>query len=409
MSHLIILGLSLLVMIVLVRLKVELGLAMLASAVLLGFLGRLTPLTLARTLGSSWVEATALNLLASLLAIRLLENVLRKQGYLQKVLSSLRALFADSGVVMALCPAFLGLLPSAGGAVLSAPMVEEAAAGKDLSAEDKSVVNYWYRHIWEYSLPLYPGIILAAKFVAIPLTRLMFLLFPFTVLKALLGIPVALGPIKKKSQAKMTKALPSVRKRELRNLLVGISPVLLVIAAVVGLGVEVWLAVLGVIVGLLILHRCGIRKILAYIREALSLRTTLLVAGVMAFRGMLGATGLVTALPKIFTVFGFPPLAMIILFPLTMGLLIGLGQGFVAASFPLLIGLLGTGADARLGLVVLAFVSGFVGVMLTPLHFCFVLTVQFFQADLGKVWRRIAPAMAGILLLAIPYGLWVIR
>ena len=184
---------------------------------------------------------------------------------------------------------------------------------------------------------------------------------------------------------------------------------LLVIAAVVGLGVEVWLAVLGVIVGLLVLHQCGIRKILAYVREAFSLRTTFLVAGVMAFRGMLGATGLVTALPKIFTEFGIPPLVTIVLLPLTMGLLIGLGQGFVAASFPLLIGLLGTGANARLGLVVLAFVSGFAGVMLTPLHFCFVLTVQFFQADLGKVWRRIAPAMAGILLLAIPYGLWVIR
>ena len=62
-----------------------------------------------------------------------------------------------------------------------------------------------------------------------------------------------------------------------------------------------------------------------------------------------------------------------------------------------------------MGLVALAFVAGFVGVMLSPLHFCLVLTVQQFQADFGRVWRRTAPAILLILLVAVPYGLYVLR
>ena len=40
--------------------------------------------------------------------------------------------------------------------------VKEAAADADMRPEHKAFVNYWFRHIWEYISPLYPGIVLAA-------------------------------------------------------------------------------------------------------------------------------------------------------------------------------------------------------------------------------------------------------
>ena len=407
MTQLLILLLSLAVLVILARLKIELGYAMLAAAVVLGALAGLSPLRLAVGIWSWWWNPITFDLLGSLLSILVLENILRKRGYLQKVLSSLRVLFADYRIVMALCPAFLGLLPSAGGAMLSVPMVEEAAAGRDISAEQKSVVNYWYRHIWEYSLPLYPGVILAAKTVGVPLTSLIARLFPFTVLAVLLGIPVALRTLPRGDAA--AKAPAAERRRALGQLLLGAAPVTLVILIVFFSGLEVWTAVLLTVAGLLVLHRYKMRELAALARESLSWRTILLVAGIMAFRGMLEAAGMVDSLPRLFARLGLPPAAMVVFFPLVLGLLIGLSQGFVGASFPLLLGVLGTGHGARMGLVALAFVSGFAGVMLTPLHFCLVLTIQHFRADLGLVWRRIAPAMLLILLAAVGYGLYVLR
>jgi hypothetical protein len=67
----------------------------------------------------------------------------------------------------------IGMLPSLGGAYFSAPMVKEATSGIHMSQEEKAFINYWFRHPWEYILPLYPGILLASAVSNIPLYNLM--------------------------------------------------------------------------------------------------------------------------------------------------------------------------------------------------------------------------------------------
>jgi uncharacterized protein len=54
-------------------------------------------------------------------------------------------------------PAFLGFLPSLGGAIFSAPLVEAAGKPYDLSPERKTAINYWFRHVWEYTKSPPPG------------------------------------------------------------------------------------------------------------------------------------------------------------------------------------------------------------------------------------------------------------
>ncbi|NLI91931.1 MAG: DUF401 family protein [Peptococcaceae bacterium] len=58
-------------------------------------------------------------------------------------------------------PAFLGFLPSLGGAIFSAPLVRESGQRYGLSAEKLTVINYWFRHIWEFSNPIVPAVLLA--------------------------------------------------------------------------------------------------------------------------------------------------------------------------------------------------------------------------------------------------------
>ena len=40
------------------------------------------------------------------------------------------------------------------------------------ATEEKAFINYWYRYPWEYILPLYPGILLAAAVSGVPLYHL---------------------------------------------------------------------------------------------------------------------------------------------------------------------------------------------------------------------------------------------
>ncbi len=51
-----------------------------------------------------------------------------------------------------------------------------------------TLVNYWFRHIWEYSWPLYPGIILASKLSGINLYKLSLAQLPLSLAMLLSGI-----------------------------------------------------------------------------------------------------------------------------------------------------------------------------------------------------------------------------
>lgn len=403
MNPIVALGISLAFLVVLVRIRCDLGLAMIAGAVLLGFLSRLGIPGIARSLFAAWTNGTTADLAASLLSILYLENILRNNGYLQKVLASMQKLMGDARPIAASCAAFLGLLPSAGGALFSAPMVEAAAGDTALTPEDKSLINYWYRHVWEYFLPLYSGVILAARIVEVPVQRFALHMLPFGAAAVLIGLPACFRGIGRCGGAAAGRDFR--RGAQVREMLLGMAPVLLVISAVLILQAPVWLAVATVIILLAIRHRYRPAQIVRLLKEGFSLRIILLVAGVMAFRGLLMDAGIVEALPGLFAGIGLPPAALVVLLPLTVGLLVGITVGAVGASFPLLLVFLGTGAEARMGSVVLAYMAGNAGVMLSPVHLCLILTVQFFQARMGRVWRRVLPPVLANLALAILYYL----
>jgi hypothetical protein len=119
------------------------------------------------------LDPVTLNLVGGLVLIMVLENIIRKRGLLRQMTESLSRVVRDRRVTMAVLPGVIGLLPSAGGAAFSAPMVQEAAGDVEIAPERRAFINYWFRHIWEYISPLYPGIVLAAAVTKLPLNSLL--------------------------------------------------------------------------------------------------------------------------------------------------------------------------------------------------------------------------------------------
>ncbi|MBN1256466.1 MAG: DUF401 family protein, partial [Planctomycetes bacterium] len=77
-----------------------------------------------------------------------------------------------------------------------------------------------------------------------------------------------------------------------------------------------------------------------------------------------------------------PALMIIAIIPFISGLSTGIAVGFVGAGMPVVISVLG-GSDAtlaeKLPAIMLAYACGFVGMMLSPLHVCLVVTNTFFK------------------------------
>jgi len=88
---------------------------------------------------------------------------------------------------MAVIPAVIGLLPMPGGAIFSAPLVDSCDKDNNVSAEKKTQINFWFRHIWEYWWPLYPGVLLTVEITHMPLWKIVAVQFPITIFQITTG------------------------------------------------------------------------------------------------------------------------------------------------------------------------------------------------------------------------------
>ena len=152
------------------------------------------------------------------------------------------------------------------------------------------------------------------------------------------------------------------------------------------------------------------KDIVKLIKYGLSSDVLLLIAGVMLFKGMMESSGAVKNLSLFFRESGMPLMPTLFLLPFLTGLLTGLTLGFVGATFPLLISLVGTaGLSVPVGAMSFAFASGFIGVLLSPVHVCLVLTREYFKAEMGGIYRRMLPAASVVLAVALLQYLIIFR
>ena len=166
--------------ILLIRVKVALSLTLLISAGVLGFLFGLTPAGVGRSILKALLDPENLKLVASLQLILLFSAIMKEDGAMTRAISALRQIFRDARVTVAIIPAIIGLVPIMGGAMLSAPLVSEAADELKLSPERRTFLNFWFRHVWEYTLPTFPTLFLTASIVGLSIPEISLVNLPFT-------------------------------------------------------------------------------------------------------------------------------------------------------------------------------------------------------------------------------------
>jgi integral membrane protein (TIGR00529 family) len=392
----------LILIIVLLRRKVSMSAVMPIGAVVLAIIYLTPPLQFLSAVKIAILSPKSLEMTLTLMLTMVMENILRTTGMLKRMVSSLSSAVADRRFVMAAMPAMIGMLPSPGGAIFSAPMVNEAAGDAAIDPEQKALINYWYRHIWEYISPLYPGIILAAGITGLSTQTLFIANLPFALSVIGWGMLFCFHGIKRQNNS------PSAvgRTQELMTFFVMISPIMLALLLVVIFRVNAALALGGAVIALYGFHRYTPAMIFRNLRDSVSGKALFLVIGIMIFQEVLQVTGALAGISGFFSASLMPVHLLLFLIPFIAGVMTGLTVGYVGITFPLLLPLMG-GASPSPALVALAFGSGFAGVMLSPVHLCYVLTCEYFHADIAKVYHRlILPSICVMAAVLIPLYIW---
>jgi len=371
-----------LILLFLIKKRVDLGLVLFLGAVLSGLLFGLDIGILGLNLFKALVSFETLSLIGIIILVLYLGNFLQTRGHFKILVDSLKDLIPEARLILAIPPAFIGLLPMLGGALMSAPIVEEAGSRWKLSSAWKTFLNYWFRHIWEYCWPLYVNLILAAAILQIPIKKISSVQFPFTILAAVLGLILLFRQVPYlPKQGKSNRFL-----KNLFNLFFSLWPILLVIFLIFVLRLHILVSLAITAFLTQILSRMTFKDRLNLIGKSISWKILILLASVMMFKRILETSGALSSLTQVFRPEGVSAYFLLFSIPFLLGLLTGVNHAFVGISFPILLPIFGW-PHPDMVLVMFAYVSGFVGILLSPAHLCLILTVDFYKANLKDVYK----------------------
>lgn len=391
---------AMILIVVLLRFKVLIGPAILSGGLLIWLFE-------SRSFEKLWIAFTETltmqrtwDLLLCLYFVMCLEVELRKSGSLHGMVVTLRNIFSSNKVTLAFMPAFLGLLPSLGGARFSAPIVQEASEGIAVDDEQKSAINLWFRHIFEFSNPLMPGVILACGIANVSIGDLIDKVGWVTILCFVLGWIFLIIPLKITDLEKATNTQHD-RTIDWKSLVLAFGPIVTSFLLIVAFNVQAALAMGLVVVAFIPLYFWFKRPISvkSVFTESLDKKLFFNVICILYFIQLLTVIGTLDEIVSVFNNSSLPQAVIIACLSFIFGVMTGMGQGYIAIVMPI-VALM---APGNIVLVGIAMVYGMAGQMVTPTHLCILVTVEYFKC---RLWKTIGKCGVLSLLMVLIFSAW---
>ncbi|MCX6662652.1 MAG: DUF401 family protein, partial [Euryarchaeota archaeon] len=379
--------LAFIVILILIRKKVNFGLSLLVGSLIVGVfsLEVITPIDIPKAMIEAsfysfekqqiMTETLELALLMTLIFV--LAKSMQETGAITKLIDSLRTFFSKGGT-LGVIPAVYGLMPVPGGALFSAPLIDKEGDKYKLQKDQKNFLNIWFRHIW---FPIYPIsaamiLICSIKFSGVPIQMLILADLP-----AFIGVLLIGFIFLKRFTGKTPHTTVTVIKdyRGLVYILPPIVPLLFYPLKLVGLS-ETRCFLIGVSFSLLLLYaliNIDVTTYVTIIKKSLTWNLAFAIFGIMILREMMKISQMHLLITETMHNLAFPALIIVILIPLLLGTLTGYNLGAIALSYPLVDPFFAFTGVHIIGLTSLIFMSSLIGYLISPIHLCNVLSSEY--------------------------------
>ena len=371
---------------VMVYKRVNLGITLNLTASLLALLS-ISWLEIPTIIYNTSVDLSTISVVFASFGIMVMSQLYKETRVINDLSESLSRIIKNSKLLVSILPAIMGLLPVAGGALMSAPLVEAETDKLGLKAEKKSYVNVWFRHTIFPVYPISQILILTAKLTGLTLTSIIVRQIPIVISMIVAGYLIGLW--KTTSAGRRKENSRTNLSSELKRFAITFLPILATIIAVVGLGIDVSIAAfLGVAV-LVLIAKPSFKVFQKPFRNWATYGIPLAAFGAFFLRSVVEAT----ELSEIFGAFvangSVDNLLLLIAIPAVLAFFVGSPLGGVAISYSILEGIVNFTAKSA----ALLFISSYLGYIIAPTHLCLVLTADYFKCSLGKIYKYFIPSL----------------
>jgi integral membrane protein (TIGR00529 family) len=329
--------------------------------------------------------------------IPLIGGAMEASGEMDRLVANLRIGIRP---FLALGPGLLGMLPMPGGTLLSAPLVEHGA-GSLAPSDIKAAINVWFRHVLLLVYPLGPALIASARIADLEVYDAIPYLLPAFALTLLLGYLFLLR--------KVRGTLSQTGAFSLAGLLVPLSMILIApsLDLVLKRSIDLPYTELGTVVGVLVslFMALAVGKIRwpqfkGVVRKARPWKYMLIILAMFAFLNVFTTSGV----PERIGALALPPVVLCIVIGSLLGLITGRIQAPMSIVVPIYVTTYG-GMSAPV--FALTYFAIFLGYILTPIHPCISVSLEYFKTTLGAFLGRMAIPTAVALVVTVLFSLLV--
>jgi len=367
---------SLFIMILVARKNLWLG--FIIGALILGFIN-LKPIGILQEFKNTIFDPAILLLGIAVGIISLIGGVLERSGLMEGLFKNLRLkrkLFLIFG------PAFLGMLPMPGGALLSAPLV--LRAGEDISDKQYAAINVWFRHALILIYPL-GALLITSKMANLYLYKALLYLLPGFLLMIVLGWIFLLKGIKGNLptqkylnyKALITPIGIIITAPLIHLFLMTLFPdILTEIPLIIGVSVSLALAML--------LGKMKLFNLIPVIKKMKPLKYFLIIIGMFLFLNIFEASNMSSIIAQAAISKGFT----IVFIAAFLGFVTGRVQMPFAIVLPIFYSRFGADAMSYL-LFAIMFFSTYMGYIVSPIHPCVSVSIEFFGSSLKGFYKKL--------------------
>lgn len=386
----------------LVSRRVSMGVSLLIGTIILGLLSGLGLQGFFSAAVQGVISPMTIELAIAVALVSGLGKLMKESGDLKLTIDALVVLFRNPKILSMMVPSLIGTLNVPGGAIMSAPMVEENSKILGLDANTKAAVNVFSRHIGYFIYPLYTSTIILSGFFGIQKS----VLIRHNVVAMLVGLAVAYWLFYRGVDAGEIAQQEDNNSMicNIKDFLLGFSPILIALVLVLVLDLPFYLA-LAVAVFFALTRslpadkwREGfISRVHQLFTEWIDYKLVLTIVGLMTFKSVIEASGAVNSMAETLLAYGIPLPMMVVALGLLAAYLTGAHMaagGILAALFVPLVP-----ETFAAPYVALLFTAMTLGYMASPIHLCLVLTNQYFEAKYWPVLRKLL--VPGVAMLAV--------
>jgi hypothetical protein len=360
----------------------SLWIAMTYAALVLGLLTVSSSVVFRDAIVSTLVDPSVLFLALAVGMIPMLGGAMLESGLMDDLVENLRI---GKKAFLSLSPAIVGMMPMPGGALLSAPILEKG--GKEVPRDQLSAVNVWYRHILYLAYPLSSAIIVSTKIAGLDLYVAIAHLSPFLGLSLLIGYIFLLkGIVGKRTYEKEFVA----KKLGVPLLVLLIAPILdFTIGRLTHYEVPEAHLALAVFVGLFLafyLGDLGMDRVWPVAKRMQTWNFGLIIIGMFMFLNVFTAS----EVPELIRELEPSKVVLLVVFGPLLGFVTGRLQIPTSILIPIYLSVYAVDSMEPVTFSIMYF-AVFLGYVISPVHPCISVTLEYFKADFNSFIKFITP------------------